>query len=113
MLDDIRDRFTQGVLSAQDVVRRTREEVDALLQTARRQAEAQGVSLDAAPPVVDMTPTPSSWQRALQVAGAVVATGLVVSGTSILLVALAQLFAAFFIMTRLLGIRLDFGAVAT
>ena len=57
--------------------------------------------------VVDMGASPPLTKRVVQTVGSLFATGLLVGGLAALGLALFQLMAAFFVMTRMLGIRVD------
>ncbi|MCP4503427.1 MAG: hypothetical protein GY822_26140 [Deltaproteobacteria bacterium] len=122
--ENVRERVAQSVLGAQDAYRRTREEFESLLGQARRQADekasANGVELDS-PDIVNLggsqgfslASSKKVLRKSAQAVGAVFVLGLVVSATGAFFVGFLQVLLAFFLVTRVLGIRVDMNSVTS
>lgn len=89
----------------------TKARVEEAMADAQRQAEnggGNGRRFLFSEDVVDMGASPPLAKRAFQTLGSLAATGFLVGGLACLGLALFQLMAAFFVMTQLLGLRIDF-----
>ncbi len=122
--ENVRERVTQSVLGAKYAYRRTREGFESLLGQARRQASqkagANGAELDS-PDVVNvgdsqgfsLASSKKVLRKSAQAVGAVFVLGLVVSATGAFFVGFLQVLLAFFLVTRVLGIRVDMNSVTS
>lgn len=103
----LRDIFRE----AKESYSNTKARVEEVIADAQRHADSghgNGQRFLFSEDVVDMGASPPLVKRAFQTLGSLFATGFLIGGLACLGLALVQLMAAFFVMTQMLGIRIDF-----